>query len=52
MPSPFPGMDPYYETGAYERELRYSDDELVPPLTPEQQEWAHGVLKAHAERAG
>jgi hypothetical protein len=34
MPSPFPGMDPFLEHPA-----------PVPPLRPEQEEWAKGVLQ-------
>ncbi len=33
-------MDRTYDAGPYCREIRYGEDRLVPPLTPEQTVWA------------
>jgi len=34
-----------YDTGPYRRRIRYAEAKPVPPLRPEQQEWAEGILR-------
>jgi hypothetical protein len=34
-----------YDTGPYRRSVRYAEDVIVPPLRPEQAEWAQRVLR-------
>ena len=41
-----PLLDRSYETGRYGEEVRYDRRQPDPPLTPEQQAWAEGVLRA------
>ena len=43
-----PILDRCYDAGLYRRRINYSKPP-VPPLAPEQQAWADGVLKAHGE---
>jgi hypothetical protein len=37
-------FDRCYDAGPYRREIRYDMDQPVPPLTPEQAQWAGGFL--------
>jgi len=37
-------LDRCYDAGPYRREIRYKGDQLVPPLTPEQAQWAGGFF--------
>jgi hypothetical protein len=37
-------FDRCYDAGPYRREIRYDKDQPVPPLTPEQAQWAGGFL--------
>jgi hypothetical protein len=39
-------FDRCYDAGPYRRRVRYKDETPVPPLRPEQAEWATAVLKA------
>lgn len=41
-----PLLDRCYDVGSYRRRARYRDPITAPPLRPEQQEWAEGVLRA------
>jgi hypothetical protein len=36
-----------YDTGLYARRVRYREQPPQPPLSPEQTDWADGVLRAH-----
>ena len=38
-------FDRAYEVGPYRRRIRYHDETPVPALTPEQSEWAKGILR-------
>ncbi len=38
-------LDKCYDTGHYERRVRYKENPPVPPLSPEQMEWAQQVLR-------
>jgi hypothetical protein len=40
-----PLLDRAYDTGRYSRLARYSSKHPDPPLTPEQQAWAEGILR-------
>ena len=39
-------FDRCYDTGPYPREIRYLEDALVPPLSPEREAWARSLLEA------
>jgi hypothetical protein len=38
-------LDRCYDSGPYQRQILYADRRPVPPLTPEQQSWAEGLLR-------
>jgi hypothetical protein len=38
-------LDRCYDAGPYRRRVRYAEDQIVPPLRPEQAEWAQRVLR-------
>ena len=39
MPSPCPGMDPYYERAAYDLSIDYTENPPPPALTEEEDRW-------------
>ena len=39
-------LDRSYDTGLYDRRVRYREDRPVPPLSPEQQTWADQILRS------
>jgi uncharacterized protein DUF4058 len=41
-----PLFDRCYDSGRYAARARYAEQRPEPPLTPEQQAWAEGVLRA------
>lgn len=41
-----------YDDGPYRKRIRYGEDEIIPPLLPEQAEWAKTVLAARAAGGG
>jgi hypothetical protein len=45
-----PLLDRAYDLGRYQRSVRYSTVVPVPPLTPEQQAWAEGILQSKGVR--
>jgi hypothetical protein len=40
-----PLLDRCYDTGHYDRRVRYREWAVTPPLLPEQSEWAEGIVK-------
>lgn len=45
-------LDHCYDAGPYAREVSYQADTPVPPLRPDQEEWAKGVLQGTPPRHG
>jgi hypothetical protein len=39
-----------YDAGPYHREVNYSEDSIIPPLSPEQTKWANEVLQVSRKR--
>ena len=40
-----PLFDRAYQSGRYQKQARYANRDCVPPLTPDQQAWAEGILR-------
>ena len=45
-------FDRAYDAGPYRREVRYADEPLVPPVTPEQADWVRSRLANTQESSG